>query len=93
MYTPNPIDTSDVVLDEELLQISERLAEQVHEIWAQSRISEGWTYGEARNDEKKQTPWLVPYDELPEIEKAYDRNTAYATLKLIVKLGYEIRLK
>lgn len=61
--------------------------------WAQARINEGWTYGEARNDEKKQTPCPVPYDELPEIEKAYDRNTAYATLKFIVKLGYESRPK
>ena len=91
MYTPNPIDTTDVILNEELLKISEKLAEQVHEVWAQGRIKEGWTYGEERNNEKKQTPCLVPYDELPESEKEYDRNTAYATLKLIVKLGYEIK--
>ena len=91
MYTPNPIDTTDVILNEELLKISEKLAEQVHEVWAQGRIKEGWTYGEERNNEKKQTPCLVPYDELPESENEYDRNTAYATLKLIVKLGYEIK--
>lgn len=91
MYTPNPIDTSDVELSEELLALSERLAEQVHEVWAQGRIADGWRYGAVRDDAKKETPCLVPYGELPESEKAYDRSTAYATLRLIVKLGYEIR--
>ena len=36
---------------------------------------------------------LVPYDELPESEKEYDRNTAIETLKLIIKLGYKITRK
>ncbi|MCR5162371.1 MAG: hypothetical protein K6C06_11425, partial [Lachnospiraceae bacterium] len=39
------------------------------------------------------TPCLVPYDELPEREKDYDRMTAMETLKLIIKLGYEIKKK
>ena len=93
MYIPKPIDTTDVVLSEDLLELSEKLAEQVHEIWSEGRIEEGWTYGEERNDKSKQTPCLVPYSELPESEKAYDRRTAYATLKFIVKLGYEIKRK
>ena len=93
MYIPKPIDTSDVVLDRELLELSEKLAEQVHEVWAQGRINDGWTYGTERDDEKKQTPCLVPYSELSEEEKAYDRNTAYATLRFIVKMGYDIGRK
>lgn len=93
MYTPNPIDTSDVVLSGELLELTELLAEQVHEIWAKGRVREGWSYGERRDDAKKQTPCLVPYRELPEAEKAYDRNTALATLRLIVKMDYEITKK
>ncbi len=90
MYKPQPIDTSDILLSDELLELTEKMACQVHEIWAQGRIAEGWTYGEVRSDEKKQTPCLVPYDQLPDEEKAYDRNTALATLKLIKKLGYSI---
>lgn len=91
MYIPKPIDTTDVVLDEKLLALTEQIAENVHEVWAQSRIAEGWVYGPERSTEKKTTPCLVPYSELPEQEKDYDRNTALETLKLITKLGYEIR--
>ena len=91
MYKPQPIDTSRVVLPEELAALTELIAENVHEIWAIGRIKDGWTYGEKRDDAKKETPCLVPYNELPEAEKEYDRNTAMETLKLIVALGYEIK--
>lgn len=92
MYEPKPIDTTDVVLDKELLELTEKIAENVHDVWSQSRIRQGWTYGEKRDDTKKTTPCLVPYSDLPESEKAYDRDTALETLRLIVKLGYKIEL-
>ena len=91
MYKPQPIDTSKVILPEELLQLTEKIAENVHENWALGRIQDGWVYGEERDDEKKTTPCLVPYSELSEIEKDFDRNTAMETLKLIVALGYKIQ--
>ena len=90
MYEPKPIDTSDVELSQDLLDLTEQLAENTHDTWAALRVSQGWSYGEARNDERKETPCLVPYAELPDSEKEYDRNTAIDTLKLIVKLGYKI---
>lgn len=90
MYTPEPMDTSHIVLPEELVELTEKIAENVHEIWAAGRIAEGWTYGEKQDSEKKTTPCMKPYDELPESEKDYDRNTAIGTLKLIVALGYKI---
>ena len=93
MYKPNPVKTDDVILPEELVKLMEKIAENVHDNWAELRISEGWTYGEKRDDVKKTTPCLLPYDELPDSEKEYDRKTAEQTLKLIVKLGYEIKLK
>lgn len=93
MYTPKPIDTSSAELSQELLELTERIAENVHEVWAEGRISQGWTYGEHRDDDKKTTPCLVPYDELPEKEKEYDRKTAIETLKLILTLGYKIEKK
>lgn len=89
-YIPQPIDTSDIKLSEELNELIEKMAKNVHEVWAQSRIDQGWTYGEERNDIIKTHPCLVPYEELPEIEKAYDRDTALGTLKLICKLGFKI---
>lgn len=89
-YNPLPVNTSDICLPEELLALTERIAENVHDVWAIGRMSEGWTYGRIKDVEKKKTPLLVPYKELPESEKDYDRNTALETLKLIVKLGYDI---
>ena len=89
-YTPSPADTSGVVLPEGLEALVESLAENVHEVWAKSRMDQGWTYGPERNDALKQHPGLVPYADLPETEKDYDRNTALGTLKLIVRLGYRI---
>lgn len=90
MYTPNPIDTGDVALPEQLLALTEKIAENVHDVWAQGRIQEGWTYGERRDDVAKTNPCLVPYDQLPDSEREYDRNTAMETLKLIICLGYRI---
>lgn len=92
MYNPEPIDISKVELNEELLSLSEKLAENVHDVWAKGRIEEGWTYGERRDDALKQTPCLVPYSELPESEKEYDRNTAFSTIKAIISLGYKISI-
>ena len=89
-YVPMPVDTTDIQLPEELNDLVEKMAENVHEVWAQGRISQGWTYGAERSDALKQHPCLVPYNELPEIEKAYDRDTALGTLKLIAKLGFKI---
>lgn len=90
MYIPNPIDTEDIEIDENLIELTETLAQNTHEVWAESRLREGWTYGEKRDDKLKTTPCLVPYQNLPESEKEYDRNTAMETIKLILKLGYTI---
>ena len=90
-YQPEPIDTGDIRLPEQLLLLTEQIAENVHDVWAAGRLAEGWVYGPKKDDEKKTTPLLVPYDELAENEKEYDRKTALETLKLIIKLGYEIR--
>ena len=90
-YVPKPIDTSDVELPKELEMLVEQMSKNVHEVWAETRIKQGWTYGEQRNDDLKTHPCLVPYEELPECEKEYDRNTSVETLKLIMKLGFKIR--
>lgn len=92
-YIPHPIDTTDIQLPEELNSLLEAMAKNVHEIWAQGRINQGWIYGAERDDAKKHHPCLVPYEELPEEEKVYDRNTSVETLKLILKLGFRIEQK
>jgi len=90
IYNPVPADTSMIELPEDILALSEEMAKNTHEVWAHNRMQQGWTYGPERNDEKKEHPCLVPYEELSEDEKKYDRDTAIETLKLILKLGYEI---
>ena len=90
-YLPRPVDTKDIVLPGELEELAEDIAKNVHEVWSAGRIKDGWTYGEQRNDADKKHPCLVPYEELSESEKEYDRNTSQETLKLIVKLGYNIK--
>lgn len=87
-YIPHPVDTTGVELPEELTLLVEEMAKNVHEVWAESRIKEGWSYGSSRDDKEKTHPCLVPYEELPDKEKAYDRDTAIGTLKLIMKLGF-----
>ena len=90
MYEPKPIDTGDVTMPKELEALIEIIAGNVHDVWAVRRIREGWTYGPVKDDRTKTTPLLIPYDELPESEKDYDRNTATETLKVILKMGYVI---
>lgn len=89
-YKPTPVDTQCIELPEELNSLVEEMSKNVHEVWAQTRIAQGWTYGEERNDTEKKHPCLVPYEELSEDEKTYDRNTSVETIKLILKLGFKI---
>ena len=91
-YKPQPIDTSEITLPRELLELVEKIAKNTHDVCAVGRIKEGWKYGEVRDDANKVTPCMVEYDELPESEKEYDRNTSLETIKLILKLGYTITL-
>jgi hypothetical protein len=89
-YNPSPIDTAHVRLTPEILELTERLAENAHDIWGTKRLAEGWTLGPKKDSDLKQTPLLVPYAELPESEKQYDRDLALATLKATLALGYRI---
>ena len=89
-YTPHPIDTKDVTLPQELTALAENIAKNVHEVWSEGSMKDGWTYGEERNDAEKKHPCPVPYEDLSEEVKEYDRNTSLETLKLIIKLGFKI---
>lgn len=93
IYNPVPESTENVVVPDEILELCEEMARNAHEVWATTRMEQGWTYGPTRDDAKKEHPCLVPYDELSEKEKQYDRDTALETLKLIIKYGYEIKEK
>jgi len=89
-YIPQPVDTSAVQLSPDILKLTEQLARNAHEVWAKERMAQGWRPGPKRDDGRKEHPCLIPYEELPESEKIYDRNTAIETLKAIQALGYRI---
>jgi len=90
MYKPNPVETSHIKLNDDIMALSEKLAKNIHEVWSAGRIAEGWSYGSTRNDDLKQHPCLIPYENLSENEKDYDRATAMETLKFIINLGFDI---
>lgn len=92
-YKPKPIDISEINLDEKIMDLVEKLAENTHEVWAKQRLSEGWVYGEKRDDKLKTTPCLVPYADLPENEKEYDRITTIHALKTAIALGATIKFE
>jgi hypothetical protein len=89
-YNPRPIDTSHIKLSPEIHDLTEALAKNTHEVWAQERMAQGWRFGPARNDQRKEHPSLIPYEQLPEKEKVYDRNTAMETVRAVLALGYRI---
>ena len=92
-YRPIPIDISEIKLSTELIKLTEILSENTHKVWANARIENGWTYGPHRNDDLKETPCLVPYKQLPDSEKEYDRILSINILKVIKKLGFDIQKK
>jgi len=89
-YTPLPVNTSGTNLPEALTGLTESLAKNVHEVWASGRIKAGWKYGPVRDEIKKEHPCLIPYEELTEEEKDFDRATALSTLKFVLHQGYGI---
>ncbi len=89
-YHPKLINLKYVELPEGFDELREAIAENAHDRWALERQSEGWTYGPKRDDSKLETPDMVPYAQLPESEKQYDRMMAEDTLKLLTALGYKI---
>ncbi len=89
-YEPKPIDTSRIELNREIEELTELLARNAHDNWARQRMLEGWRYGANRDDKKKEHPCLVPYEQLPDSEKEYDRKSAMETLKAIIAMGYDV---
>lgn len=43
-----------------------------HESWLAEKAADGWKYGPVKSPETKEHPCFVPYDELPQAQKAKD---------------------
>ncbi|XP_071656899.1 ryanodine receptor 1 isoform X4 [Patagioenas fasciata] len=88
--TPCPVDTVQIVLPPHLERIREKLAENIHELWAQTRIEQGWTYGPVRDDNRRLHPCLLSFHELPEPERGYNLQMSGETLKTLLALGCHV---
>ncbi|XP_017148745.1 ryanodine receptor isoform X12 [Drosophila miranda] len=91
-FVPKPVDTSGVTLPSSVDQIKEKLAENIHEMWALNKIEAGWSWGEHRDDYHRIHPCLTQFEKLPAAEKRYDNQLAVQTLKTIISLGYYITM-
>ncbi|XP_023168844.1 ryanodine receptor isoform X8 [Drosophila hydei] len=91
-FVPKPVDTTGVSLPSSVDQIKEKLAENIHEMWALNKIDAGWTWGEQREDYHRIHPCLTQFEKLPAAEKRYDNQLAVQTLKTIISLGYYITM-
>lgn len=68
----------------------DEIAERIHIIWMEERLADGWKYGPVRSDIYKTTPCLVPYAQLPDYEKKYDRRIAEIVILTLLEKGYRI---
>ncbi|GAV02137.1 hypothetical protein RvY_12738-2 [Ramazzottius varieornatus] len=91
-FVPKPIDTTGVNLPNYILQIRDKLAENIHELWSVMKIEAGWTYGDVRDDHLKTNPCLTNFKNLPIAEKNYDMTLSMETLKVLLALGYHISM-
>jgi hypothetical protein len=68
----------------------EKIAKIEHNRWCEEKISNGWIYGPKRDNELKTSPYLVPWEELDEDVKNYDRDSVRNIPKILYKAGLEI---
>lgn len=90
-YDPQPVDTSHTFLSKDLEYLINDLAKQLHEVWAHKKIQQGWLFGPVRDNEKKRHPLLIPYEQLPDKDKEYNREMSREQIKVIVALGWNIK--
>ncbi|KAL7861798.1 hypothetical protein SRHO_G00132390 [Serrasalmus rhombeus] len=89
-FIPTPVDTSQIVMPPHLEKVRDRLAENIHELWAMNKIELGWSYGKIRDDNKRQHPCLVDFSKLPETERNYNLQMSTETLKTLLALGCHV---
>src|SRR3989339_1276211 len=89
-YEPKLLDLTGVEIPADLTNLVEQLSEITHDNWLKARLADGWRHGKSRNDLLKEHPCLVPYDELPESEKEYDRKNSLGVIQAMLALGYRI---
>jgi hypothetical protein len=72
----------------------EKMSEMEHDRWVDERLRDGWKLGPVKDTEKKTSPYLVPWNQLLEEVKGYDRNAVREIPSVLNRAGFQIyRLK
>src|SRR4030067_861572 len=89
-YEAKSLDLTNVQISADLVKLVERLAEITHDNWVRQRLADGWRHGQRRDDVQKEHPCIVPYDDLPESEKEYDRKISLGVVQAMIASGYRV---
>uniref|UniRef100_A0A915K5J2 B30.2/SPRY domain-containing protein n=1 Tax=Romanomermis culicivorax TaxID=13658 RepID=A0A915K5J2_ROMCU len=89
-FAPKPVDIAQIMLSAQVEAVTDKLAENMHELWAVNKIEDGWTYGDKRSESRRNHPCLTTYEKLGLSEKTYNLNLARDTIKAIIAMGYHI---
>jgi hypothetical protein len=54
------------------------------------RLKDGWKYGPEKDIDKKISPVLIPWGDLPENEKEKDRNPVREMPNFLARAGFQI---
>ncbi len=65
----------------------EMLARMEHKRWVNERLRHGWIFGAERDDERRTHPDLVPFDELTEASREYDRQAVAQIPRMLAAMG------
>jgi hypothetical protein len=68
----------------------ETLAAVEHERWVLEKKSQGWCYGEKRDEVKKIHPSIIPYGQLSESEKEKDRETVRIIPRILSFIDFQV---
>jgi hypothetical protein len=80
-WQPTPLNLDGVRLSQDVLAISERLAENSHDVWAIGKFKQFEGTSNTHPD-------LIPYDSMTDAQKEYDRKASTDTLKFLTLCGY-----
>ncbi|KAL4707078.1 hypothetical protein ACJJTC_011404 [Scirpophaga incertulas] len=89
-YDPQPINTSQVALNNDLNTIVQKFSEHYHDAWASRKIENGWVYGESWSDSQKSHPRLKPYNMLNDYEKERYKEPVRESLKALLAIGWSV---
>lgn len=86
---------SDKALDlEEIIELTfeevERLSIMEHDRWTEERKASGWVYGKVKDSDNKISPYIAPWDAIPENIKEYDREAVRNILPILHSIGIRV---